>query len=77
MQILAIYTIIGTILTLGIITYAFFEFDSKGRITIIILVAATYILPKIFPGLVIGLICFILRISIAIGCYIYIKYRNA
>jgi hypothetical protein len=77
MQVLAIYTIIGTILSLGIIVYALLEADSKGRITIIILVAATYILQKAFPGFVISTICFVLRILIAIGCYIYIKFRNA
>jgi len=77
MQVLAIYTIIGTLLSIGVITYAFVEADSKVRITIIILVAATYILQKIFPGFVIGTICFVLRILIAIGCYIYIRFKNA
>jgi hypothetical protein len=75
--IMAIYTILGTILSLGIIVYALLVAGSKGRITIIILVAATYILQKAFPGFVIGTICFVLRILIAICCYIYIKFKNA
>jgi len=69
------YQLIGTIIALGIMAYAFYEAETTGRWVILVLAAATLIVPKIFPSSTVGLLCFIARILIAIACYIYLKIR--
>jgi hypothetical protein len=71
------YQLIGTIIALGIMAYAFYEAETTGRLIILGLASATFLIPKIFPASAVGLICYVTRILIAIACYIYLKIKSA
>jgi ABC-type glycerol-3-phosphate transport system permease component len=71
------YAAIGTIIALGMMAYAFYEAENRGRLVILVLASATFIIPELFSTSTIGLICYISRILIGIGCYIYVKIRHA
>jgi hypothetical protein len=72
-----ILSLIGNILAIVGAGAAFFEAETKGRIFILTLMALTFIIPKIWASLLISSICFVLRMVLAIGCYVYVKYQSA
>jgi hypothetical protein len=67
------YGAIGTGLAIILIIMAFFRAGSTGRIIILALVSLTFLLPTLLSSMAVGLICYVGRILIGIGCYIYLK----
>lgn len=71
------YDLIGTGIAIILIALAIYEADIKGRIIILALTLLTFLLPALLRKAVLNLICFIARLLIGIGCYIYLKWQNA
>jgi hypothetical protein len=71
------YGLIGNLLAVWLAVTAFLQAGPKGRITIVGLMAVTFIVPEFVPGPTAAIICFVARIVIAIGCYLFIRVSNA
>jgi hypothetical protein len=72
-----VYGLIGNLLALWLAVTAFLQAGPKGRIAIAGLMALTFLVPEFAPGLTTATVCFVARIVIAIGCYLYIRWDNA
>lgn len=71
------YGWIGNLLAVGLAVPAFLQAGPKGRIAIGGLMALTFLVPEFVPGPTPAIVCFVARIVIAIGCYLYIRWENA
>jgi hypothetical protein len=71
------YALIGNIVAAGFIIAGFVLAETRGRIVIAALAAATFIVPKLAESLTVGTVCYVARIVLALGCAIYTKWRNA
>lgn len=71
------YGSIGTGVAIILIALAIYEAEIKGRIIILVLALLTFLLPVLFRTAVLNLICYIARLLLGIGCYIYLKWQNA
>jgi hypothetical protein len=74
---MGVYGLIGNLLAVWLAVTAFLQAAPKGRIAIAGLMAATFLVPEFVPGPTTAIICFVARILIAIGCYLYIRWENA
>lgn len=71
------YFLIGNVIAIALSALAFYEAGVKGRIVILVLVGATFLVPKLVPGLTISYLMVAARMVIGIGCTIFIRWRNA
>jgi len=56
---------------------AFREAGGRGRLVILILVGATFLIGRIFPSLSVAYAVSSARAVLAIGFYLFYKWRNA
>jgi hypothetical protein len=68
--------LIANVIAIVLIARAFFEAAATGRIIILALFALSFIVPRVWPGIPVSLICFVVRVCLAIGCYIYLKWQH-
>ena len=71
------YFLIGNIIAVALGGLAFYEAGIKGRIVLLVLFGATFLVPKLVPGLTISYFMIAARMVIAVGCYIFIRWRNS
>ena len=71
------YGFIGDMLAVIVAVVAFVQAGPKGRIVIAWLMGSAFVIPRIAPSPTVSIVCFIARILIAIGCYLYIRWSNA
>jgi len=71
------YALIGNIVAAVFIIAAFLAAEARGRIAIVVLAAATFVVPKLSASSTVDIVCFTARILLAIGCALYVKWRNA
>jgi hypothetical protein len=70
------YGLIGEGIALLLSILAFIKAEDKGRILLVTLWGLSFLLPIIFPSVVIIYVCFFLRLAIGMGCYIFLKYHG-
>jgi hypothetical protein len=68
---------IADILSIILAVAAFTQAGEKGRFGILVLMGCAFGIPYLWPSGTVALVCFLAKILIAIGCYIYIKWSNA
>jgi ABC-type spermidine/putrescine transport system permease subunit II len=68
------FGIIGNVVAVALAAKAFYEAETRGRIIILALVGATFLAPRVFPG--ISLAAFIARLLVGMGCYFFLKARG-
>ncbi len=66
------YGIIGNVIAVGLAVKAFIGAEVRGRIVILVLIGATFLAPRLFPGRSVSLIAFIARLVVGIGCYFFL-----
>jgi hypothetical protein len=71
------YGMLGDALAVIAAVVAFFQAGLKGRIVIAWLMGSSFVIPLIAPSPTVSIVCFVARILIAIGCYLYIRWSNA
>ena len=71
------YGAIADILSIVLAVVALTQAREKGRIAILVLMGCAFGVPYLWPSRTAALVCFLAKILIAIGCYIYIKWSNA
>ncbi|MGD0783431.1 MAG: hypothetical protein ABSA30_11290 [Candidatus Aminicenantales bacterium] len=72
-----VYGAIADILSVVLAVVAFTQAREKGRIAILVLMICAFGVPHLWPSRTAALVCFLAKILIAIGCYIYIRWSNA
>lgn len=72
-----VYGAITDILSIVLAVVAFTQAGEKGRIAILVLIGCAFGVPYLWPSRTVALVCFLAKILIAIGCYIYVKWSNA
>jgi hypothetical protein len=72
-----VYGAITDILSIILAVVAFTQAGEKGRIGILALMGCAFGIPYLWPSRTVALVCFLAKILIAIGCYIYVKWSNA
>jgi hypothetical protein len=70
------YWLIGNIVTVIIAVAAFLEAGIKGKIFLVLIFSVLVVLPHISTIEAMDNICFFGRIIVAIGCYVFIKWRG-
>ncbi|MCX6575566.1 MAG: hypothetical protein NTV82_04125 [Candidatus Aminicenantes bacterium] len=73
---LAIVTLIGNVLSVVLAVWAVYEADGPGRLIIIALLVLTFLIPALWSASLVSLICFIGRLILGIGCFIYLKWQR-
>lgn len=73
---LQIITLIANILAIAVIARAFIEAQIVGRLIISAGLVLSFIVPQVWAGRWISLIFFIARLSLAMGCYVYLKWSQ-
>jgi hypothetical protein len=71
------YALIGNIVAAALIIAGFLAAETGGRIAIVLLAGATLVIPKLAASPTVGVVCFTARILLAIGCALYVKWRNS
>lgn len=71
------YILIGNIIALVLAVLAFNEAGNPGRIALVLLIGATFLVPKLVPGPTIPYLMLAARSVIGIGCYIFYRWRNS
>ena len=72
-----IYGWVANILSIVLAVVAFTQAQKKGQIAILVLMGSAFGIPHLWPSRTVALVCFLAKIIIAIGCYIYVKWSNA
>jgi hypothetical protein len=72
-----IYGWVANLLSIIVAVVAFTQAQEKGRIAILVLMGSAFGIPYLWPSRTVALVCFLAKIFIAIGCYIYVKWSNA
>jgi hypothetical protein len=72
-----VYGAIADILSVVLAVVAFTQAREKGRIAILVLMICAFGVPHLWPSRTAALVCFLAKILIAIGCYMYIRWSNA
>jgi hypothetical protein len=72
-----IYGGIADVVVIVLAVVAFLEAQEKGRWVILVLTGAAFGLPSLWPSPTMSLVCFLGKIAIAMGCYIFLKWTNA
>jgi hypothetical protein len=70
------YAAIGLVIAIAFMVMAFRESGLKGRIVIAGFLIISFILPAIFPSMVISVICSVGRLLFGAGCFIFWRYRS-
>ena len=76
MAYLAIITLIGNVASVVLAVWAAYEADGAGRLVIAVLLVLSFLISKLWPGIVVSLICFVGRVLLGIGCLIYLKWHQ-
>lgn len=71
------YGEIGDIIAAVVSILAFWLAETKGRIIIATVMILLFVLPSLFPGNTLSLICFLGRMIFAVGCYLYVKWQGS
>jgi len=71
------YAEIGTGIALILVIWGIYDSEGKARLIILALALPLFLLPLFVSSAVPRLICFVGRLLLGIGCYIYIKYQNS
>jgi hypothetical protein len=71
------YFLIGNAAALVAGVLAFIEAELPGRVVIVILLGGTFLVPKLVPGVTILYIMLAARMVIAVGCYLFYRWRNS
>ncbi len=71
------YALIANVIAGFFIVRGFLAAEERGRIVIVVLAAATLIVPRLFASGTVGLFCFVARVLVGIGCAMYVKFKNA
>ncbi|GEM_PF-4401387 len=71
------YQAIGDLLAVGVAVAAFLQAGLKGRIVIAVLMGAAFLVPDMIGGQTAAYIGLAVRMVIAIGCYLYVRWINA
>jgi len=71
------YFLIGNVIALGLCAYAFYEAGTGGRIALLVLVGATFLVPRFVGGLPIKYWMISARMVLGIGSYFYIRWKNS
>ena len=71
-----IYGWVANILSIVLAVVAFTQAQEKGQIAILVLMGSAFGIPHLWPSRTVALVCFLAKILIAIGCYIYVKWSN-
>ena len=69
--------LVGNVASVLVGGYAFVEAEDRGRVLIASLMGAAFLLPRLFPSLTLRLVCFVARMILAIGCVVYLKWKQA
>ncbi|MDD8025546.1 MAG: hypothetical protein PHI34_03450 [Acidobacteriota bacterium] len=72
-----VYGLIGNLLAVWLAVAAVVQAGPKARIVIVTLMGASFLVPELAAGTTVSTACFLGRIVIAIGCYLYIRVINA
>jgi hypothetical protein len=70
------YALIGQGVALLLAILAFSEAEDKGRILLVGLWALSFLLPIVFPSLIMRQVNLFLRLAIGIGCFVYLRYKG-
>jgi len=73
---LAIITLIGNVASVVLAVWAAYEAEGPGRLIIIALLVLTFLIPALWSASLVSLICFIGRLILGIGCFIYLKWQR-
>jgi len=76
MAYLAIITLIGNVASIVLAGWAAYEANGAGRLIIIALLVLTFLIPALWPATLVSLICFVGRMVLGIGCFIYLKWQR-
>jgi len=71
-----IFGIVGNVVAVVLAVKAFVEAGAGGRIALLVLMGATFLAPRVFPGLIVSQVAFIVRMLVGIGCFVFLKYRG-
>jgi hypothetical protein len=71
------YEAIGNVLAVIAAVVAFTQAGLKGRIVIAVLMGSAFAIPRIIGGQALGFAFLAVRMVIAIGCYLYVRWINA
>jgi hypothetical protein len=71
------YDAIGLGIAVIFMILAFLISELTGRIVIIGFLLISFILPAVFPSMVMSVICSVGRLLFGAGCFIFWRYRNA
>ncbi len=67
---------IATFVAIVLMGLAFYEAEARGRIIIFSLASITFLFPVFVPSPALGIICFVARILLGIGCFVYWKWTT-
>jgi hypothetical protein len=70
------YAEIGTGIALILVIWGILASEGMARLIILALALPLFLLPMFISSAAPRLICFVGRLLLGIGCYIYIKYQN-
>jgi hypothetical protein len=73
---LAIITLIGNVASVVLAVWAAYEAEGSGRLVIVALLVLTFLIPAFWSATLVSLICFVGRIVLGIGCFIYLKWQR-
>jgi hypothetical protein len=71
------YLLLGNIAAVVAGVLAFNESGTGGRIALLALFGATFLVPELVPGPTIPYLMLAARALLAIGCYIFCRWRNS
>ena len=66
----------ANVASIALAAWAFIEAENTGRIFIALSMGASFVVPKLWPGMLVGTVFFVLRICLGIGCYVYLRWRG-
>jgi len=70
------FGIVGNVIAVGLAVKAFIEAQGLGRVAILILMGGTFLVPRVWPGQTMSLAAFVARMLVAVGCYLFLRYRR-
>jgi len=73
---LAIINLIGNVAAIVLACWAAYEADGSVRLIIMALLVLTFLIPALWSAALVSLICFVGRIVLGIGCFIYLKWQR-
>jgi hypothetical protein len=71
------YLLVGNIAAVVAGVLAFNEAGTGGKIALVVLFGATFLAPELVPGPTIPYLMLAARALLAIGCYLFTRWRNS